>query len=341
MTSIVGLVAGILIVVLVTLVFFLIGLVSYSGWEWIPKKYRLFYRKFKDGIYDWLIKKGLPWRRVLHDLIIAIAITILIILVGLIIIVLVLLVLYPSVVQSVLEQEVNYLTALGNRLGLNGQEFSTYISAQVLADLISAVVIFVIGGILAYVFFGKFWRRDYPTHDIKIYGNQPEQVVDDGRRILFVLVSNNKGDEAANDCKARVTFKGLTWRDVVDLPKSSALYSSHSRELASTNYFSRSDLAFNIEWAGAHTHQTILSGEAALLPIIWLVPARESTPEHFEIRCWRGDKRIARDLAICLKPFPQRIEVKILPSGGKYRSGRFVIHKPEDSWTISTRWHLI
>jgi len=320
MTSALGLLATLLLIALILLILFLIGLVSQEGWEWIPEKYRQQYRKFMDRSYDWLTKKGVPWRRLVHDFRLAVVITSFCAILGLLGIFLGALVLQPSSVLTFVAWGLDGLATLGNRLGLYGKELSTYVVAQVIGDIVSAVVIFVIGVILAYVYFGRFLRGGIATHDIRIKGRQQEQVSDTGVT-LYVLVSNNKGDEPANNCKARVTFTRLTRRDVLDLPQSDAQYTSQSREFASTNYFSSTDIAFNIEWEGSHAYQTILSGDYAMLPVVRLIPARGDIPEHFEVQSWfhfRGD-RVGRRLGICLRPHQQLIEIRIFPSEGKYR----------------------
>jgi len=221
---------------------------------------------------------------------------------------------------------VDYLVNLGTSLGFDGQTFADYVSADILADLVSAVIIFVVGALLAWFWYGKFRQGGFPTHDITVIGEKETHTESNGEITYYVKVSNEEGDESAQGCTARITLTGLTRHDIVDVPE--AIYSSQSDKFRSTNYFKRTDLSFKIPWEhGAHWVD-ILSGDSALLPVMKFIPARPGVPEHFEVSCLtettaQGNLSQTVAVGVCLRPLHQFGKIRIIPSKGRFREEQF------------------
>jgi len=220
----------------------------------------------------------------------------------------------------------------------NSTSFAIYVEAQFVADILSALVI----ALFVYVFGRRIVRRfqrPFPTNDLKILEAVP-QPNQDGSTTYSVWVSNEEGDEAANNCRARVCFKGLSWRDIVDIPN--ALYPQDSATFEGTNYFKTVDVWLTLPWGTNLRDQTLRSGQApALLPIVTLVPHRGDIPEHFEVRCVVDDPDpismgYTVQLAMGLRTLRQYGIIRILPSQGPYCQGSFVVKRvPEQHWAVS------
>jgi hypothetical protein len=284
---------------------------------------------------NFLYNKGLPWRRLALAVwvifLIGIAFAILWNLESLAII---LTRIWTYLVHLLLE-EVNGLTLLGNKLGLVGKDFATYVSAQVLADIIGAVVVFVLAAIAGFLLFGKFRQGlEFPTHKIRLNGRYSLEPEVDGVRTFSVKVSNEQGNDPAFNCRARITFKGLTWRDVVDIPNVRTQYSAHSREFNKTNYFKTVDLSFRLPWPDRRFVNTIFSGDYQPLSVLRLVPERDGIPEHFAVPCFTDTLNTQIGIGICLKPLYQCGEIRIIPEKGRYRSNSFSVVLDQEGWTL-------
>jgi len=272
-----------LIVFLVMLFIFVAGMVGQSGgWEWIPEKYRLSYRKFKDGIYDWLTKKDWTWRRIVHWIKFWLFILILTIVM---ICVLILVVIYPQVILAsilgIIKRGVSLLTQFGTYLGFDGSTFALYTTAQVAADIIVVLL-----GLAVYVFFllvslGKVKLRGQPKppkSNIVIRAVlQPR--IDAGIRRFAVMISNN-GDESAVDCKAFMDFDHITARDFV--PNLRAQYDAES--FRQTSFFKTEQMRIRLPWSDGPTH-TFQSGELPeRLEVMGIVPDSIIAPSYFAIQ---------------------------------------------------------
>jgi hypothetical protein len=235
-------------------------------------------------------------------------------------------------------EEARDLAFVGNKLGLSGKDFATYIIGQILADIISAVIIFVVAGLLGLLLIGKFRQGlQFPTHDISIEGRLTSETEEDNVTTYYVKVSNENGDEPAPECRARITFNGLTWRDIVDIPSLKTQYSSTSKEFRSTNYFRTTKLSFRLPWRNGGDRQTILSGDYELLPVLKLIPATEDVPEHFEVPYIVAGPVFQIGVGVCLRPLHEYGEIRIIPSRGRFRRMRFSVEQDSGGeWVVAT-----
>jgi len=237
-------------------------------------------------------------------------------------------------------ETVGGLVFLGNKLGLSS-EFATYITAQVLADLVSVVVIAFIAIIGGYLLYGKIQRGlQFPTHNIRIEKRQVTRTDENGVTTLYVRVSNEDGDEPAINCGARIVFNGITWRDIVEVPSARTEYSV-ARLKPITNYFKTTSLRFELPWEDGLPKRTLLSGDDALLPVLKLVPARNGVPEHFEVPSivwtlpYKGvpslpDVRVG----VCLRPLTEYGLIRIVPERGRFRRTKFTVYESQGSWNV-------
>jgi hypothetical protein len=232
------------------------------------------------------------------------------------------------------------LAFLGNKLGLSS-EFPTYITAQVLADLISAVIIAFVAVILGYLFYGRIQRGlQFPTHNIQVEKRQVTRRDENGVTTFYVRVSNDDGDEPAINCDARITFSGITWRDIVDVPSLKTEYSI-AKLKPITNYFRTTTLRFELPWEDKLPKHTLLSGDDAMLPVLRLVPARNGVPEHFEVPSivwtlpYKGFPSVPDiQVGVCLKPLTEYGVIRIVPEKGRFRRANFSVYQYQDQWMV-------
>ncbi|MGO9643390.1 MAG: hypothetical protein ACLPY5_01440 [Candidatus Bathyarchaeia archaeon] len=277
-----------------------------------------------------LYRHGVPWRRIkeIIEFLILLAVTVSI---GLF--VLANLTQLLNFLKNSVRGVISDLIFLGRKLGLVGTDFATYASAQVLADFISAVIFFVGTVILGYIFLGKIRQGlQFPTHDIKIVGSQPSHTESDGVTTYYVRISNENGDEPALNCRARIKFTGITRRDMVDIPNNCARYFSSSDQLRETNYFTTTEISFQLPWL-----ESILSGDFQLLPVLKYFPAMRGMPEHFEVPRLADPEPPFSGVGVCLKPLHYYGEIRIIPERGRYRSENFSITgRRGRDWTVKT-----
>jgi len=237
-----------------------------------------------------------------------------------------------------LDEAVHLLTVLGNRLGLF-EDFATYVSAQVLADIVSAIALFLLAGFLGLIFLGRFRQKLQSSADIRILGEQLNETDrQSGITTFFVNISNRTGDESAPRCRARLDLTEITWRDIADDPSVTPQHTV--AELRPyTNYMSTHTLSFRLVWRGDHTRRTILSGDNAMLPVFQLIPPRNGVPQHFEVHCIDEDEEsdmVTPNTGVCLHPLHYYGQIRIIPEHGKYSKADFTL-KPDaaGSWTIT------
>jgi hypothetical protein len=283
------------------------------------------------NLYDY----GLPWRCVDETVHICLVLIVAIGLLGLLFVTSG--VLFPFVEYCLLALArwwYSSLVFLGGLIGMNGDSFATYVNAQILADMVSAAVLAVFVYVIGARLIKKSRRgQGFPTHDLKISGYW-RQENDNRTTTLLVKVSNANGDEPAIECRARVTFIGLSWRDIVDIPNASV--SHFSEEVQSTNYFKTTSLSFRLPWEHDELYQTILSGESALLPILTFVPDDDATPQHFGIRCINDERTPHVELGVALRPLRQYGTIRITPKQGRYHEQEFQVHPVQrQDWQIS------
>lgn len=295
------------------------------------------FRVYEGKVIDILYQNGLPWRRIANSLKIFVAtlsffLILLAVIYGLNLVVQVL-----ELLAFLIGWAFRMLAYLGDSVGLIGADFATYVAAQVVAD----IVFVFLAAIATLLLLGRVQRGlQFPTHKIRITGGY-SRTDEDGVITYYVKVSNEEGDEPAPYCRARITFRGLTWRDVADIPNGNAQYCTNSPELMHTNYRKTTTLPFLLPWEDGGIVHTILSGDYAHLPILRLFRETDIL-EHFEVPCII-DTPHGKDtgVGVCLKPLGQRGEIRIVPERGRFQAKRFSISWSSGSSFEKGKWVVI
>jgi len=203
---------------------------------------------------------------------------------------------------------VSVLTNVAAAIGLSPPED---LAIFVIAEILTAVIVFSATGIMSMIFVREVRREKTatPSADIRILGQQAQQT-EKGITCYTVKISNELGDDAAISCKARIVFRRIGRRDIVDVPNLKTLF--NSKNFTST-------MSFDLPWDNGKKTLTIRSGEEPPLEVLRLVPASRGVPAHFEVPSSNGT------VGVCLNAVHYYGKVRITPLHGKFTEKRFTV----------------
>ena len=261
-----------------------------------------------NPLYNWFDKQDITSRRLKHTIIWILVIgTILSLMFGLLVVLV-----SPQSWATANFWLGQFLQAVENWVAqfkvINPSEFVTILAAIVAAD---------VPVIIATKLILKEPKPLAP--DLRINNASPDKDRF-GRRFFKISVLNN-GETAALDCQARIIVSDIRKKDVVDIPRTNAMFTTKKFEK-----YTRTHIA----WGTRLEELTIRSGDIAELDAMRFVPKKKQVPEHFEIPSVHGWKPIC----VALKPSHFYGKFTIVPLNGKRSERRFQTRpdKVEGGW---------